>query len=303
MNALRPPWICLKQWLRGEMMTSVVDPNIIFQGTILIVAPHMDDEALACGGIIARLSEKERIHIVYATDGMKSPSPIVPGRDSISPDLGKVREMESIAAMKYLGLPEKNMCFLGLPEANLRKNVVALANQLMEYIRLINPDFIFIPFRYDRHPDHLAINQVLTAEREKCRIRAQLIEFFVYYRWRLLPKGDVRKYIKPECLIEVDISDVSQKKRTALDYFKSQTTEYYSWQTRPILTSKLLDEECHNPEFFLLCNPSLPGTAVFTRAILWIRVAHRLEPFLQKSKYLIGAILKRVSQKDAQHAR
>ena len=26
-----------------------------FPGTILIVAPHMDDEALACGGLIAKL--------------------------------------------------------------------------------------------------------------------------------------------------------------------------------------------------------------------------------------------------------
>ena len=46
-------------------------------GTILIVAPHMDDEALACGGLIAKLPQKDRIHILYATDGMKSPAPIM----------------------------------------------------------------------------------------------------------------------------------------------------------------------------------------------------------------------------------
>jgi hypothetical protein len=39
----------------------------------------MDDEALACGGLIAKLPQKERIHIVYATDGMKSPAPIMAG--------------------------------------------------------------------------------------------------------------------------------------------------------------------------------------------------------------------------------
>jgi LmbE family N-acetylglucosaminyl deacetylase len=79
----------------------------------------MDDEVLACGGIIARLPQKERIHVIYATDGMKSPSPIVPWRDSISPDLGEVRMRESRAAMKILGVPGENTYFLNLPEAGL----------------------------------------------------------------------------------------------------------------------------------------------------------------------------------------
>jgi LmbE family N-acetylglucosaminyl deacetylase len=278
---------------------SGVDPNSSFQGTILILAPHMDDEALACGGLIARLSHKERIHIIYATDGMKSPAPILPGIDSISPDLGEVRVQESIGAMKFLGVPEQNLQFLRLPEANLKKNVSVLADLVMKSIKSINPDIILIPFRYDRHPDHLAINRVITQACHQGWCQAKLIEYFVYYRWRLLPTGDIRSYIKPDCLIEVSLGNVSGKKRTALDCFVSQTTIYYPWQTRPILTSVLLDEECQGPEVFLLNDPSLPGTAVFSKAVLWIRLAHRLEPFLQKWKYLTGAYLKRMVRKYA----
>ena len=69
-------------------------------GKIVIVAPHMDDEALACGGLIAKLPHRDCVHIIYATDGMKSPASIIPGRDKISPDLGKNRMRESIEAMK-----------------------------------------------------------------------------------------------------------------------------------------------------------------------------------------------------------
>ena len=94
----------------------------LLTGTIVIVAPHMDDEALACGGLIAKLPHKDRIHIIYATDGMKSPAPIIPGRDKISPDLGKIRMQESIEAMKLLGVPEQNLHFLCLPEAQLTKD-------------------------------------------------------------------------------------------------------------------------------------------------------------------------------------
>jgi hypothetical protein len=37
-------------------------------GKIAIVAPHMDDEALACGGLIAKLPHKDYVHIIYATE-------------------------------------------------------------------------------------------------------------------------------------------------------------------------------------------------------------------------------------------
>ena len=275
-----------------------VDPNEIFKGVILIMAPHMDDEVLACGGTIAKLPQKERIHVIYATDGMKSPSPIVPWRDSISPDLGEVRMRESRAAMQILGVPGENTHFLDLPEAGLKKNMPALHRSLKELIGRVRPAHILMPFRYDRHPDHLAINHVITAGHRQGLYQAQLTEYFVYYRWRLLPTRDVRQYIQPQYLLEVDIQDVSAQKRTALDCFKSQTTKFYPWQTRPILTPILLDEVSQTPELFLQYDASTPGAAVFSKAVPWIRLVHRLEPFLQKWKYQVGAFLYRELQRN-----
>lgn len=266
-----------------------------FTGTIVIVAPHMDDEALACGGLIAKLPNKNRIHIIYATDGMKSPAPIMPG-DEISPELGKVRMNESEQATKLLGVPEQNLHFLSLPEAQLRENFAALQRSLGEKLKQLAPQHIFIPFRYDRHLDHLAVNHVVVGLLKQNIIDSQLTEYFVYYRWRLLPKRDVRKYIRPQYLFTLDISDVAKCKRQSLDCFASQTTIYYPWQTRPILTSTLLDEECANAEYFLSANAPLSGTAVFSNLILWIRLAHRLEPILLRWKYLTLSTLKRVFQ-------
>jgi LmbE family N-acetylglucosaminyl deacetylase len=268
----------------------------LFSGTIAVVAPHMDDEALACGGLIAKLPDKNRIHVVYTTDGMKSPAPIIPGHDEISPDLGKVRMNESLQAMKLLGVPEQNLHFLCLPEAQLRKNMPALQKALREKLKKLAPQHILVPFRYDRHLDHLAVNHAVVSTIEQGIIEAQLIEYFVYYRWRLLPKRDIRRYIKPQFLYKLDISDIAKQKRESLDCFASQTTIYYPWQTRPILTSTLLDEECQNPEYFLISNASLAGTAVFSNSVPWIRLAHRLEPILLRWKYLALALLKRVLQ-------
>ena len=134
----------------------------LLSGNIVIVAPHMDDEALACGGLVAKLPNKNRIHIIYATDGMKSPAPIMSG-DEISSDLGKVRMNESVQAMKMLGVPEQNLHFLSLPEAQLRENFPALQKSLGEKLKQLAPQHIFAPFRYDRHLDHLAVNHVVVS--------------------------------------------------------------------------------------------------------------------------------------------
>jgi hypothetical protein len=135
----------------------------------------------------------------------------------------------------------------------------------------------------------------VVADLEKGIINAQLIEYFVYYRYRLLPKRDIRKYIKPQFLYELNISEVAHQKREALNCFTSQTTIYYPWQTRPILTSSLLDQECQNPEYFLMSNGYHSGAAIFETAVLLIRIAHRIEPILVRWKYVMSSILKGIS--------
>jgi hypothetical protein len=115
----------------------------------------------------------------------------------------------------------------------------------------------------------------------------------VYYRWRLLPQGDVRRYIDPNLLLEVNIESVSECKRNALEHFQSQTTVFFPWQTRPNLTASLLDDVSRSSEVFLRYDRSTAGPRIFTRMSPWIRLAHRLEPALKKRKDQLLALLKR----------
>lgn len=271
----------------------LIDPAERFRGKVLVVAPHMDDEVLACGGLMARLPDKSRVHVVYATDGMKSPAPVMPWRESITSDLGELRVREAEAAMHLLGVARENLRFLRLPEAELRRHQAQLERLLLETIEEISPDHILVPFRYDRHPDHLVINRVVTDACLDGRCTARLTEYFVYYRWRLLSRRDIRRYVKPEYLREVDIAEVAREKRASLACFETQTTCFYEWQTRPILTPTLLDEECVGPEIFLHFDPDVMGSAVFTGTVPWIRIAHRLEPRLQKWKYVLKSSISR----------
>jgi LmbE family N-acetylglucosaminyl deacetylase len=260
-----------------------LEPVELFPGRIVIVVPHMDDEVLACGGTLARLPQKEQIHLIYATDGMKSPAPILP-HDAISPDLGEIREKESIAAMGLLGVPPENLHFLRLPDGRLSAHRATLRAEFCRLLAQIRPQHVLVPFRYDRHPDHLAINHVLTAVYQEGVLQGELVEYFVYHQWRLLPKGDVRCYIQPGLLRQVDVTAVVSQKLAALQCFKSQTTRFYPWQSRPNLTPALLEYSSQQAEQFLPYDPALPGAAVFVGTVFWIRLAHWLEPFLKKYK-------------------
>jgi LmbE family N-acetylglucosaminyl deacetylase len=258
-----------------------------FAGTVLVAAPHMDDEVLACGGLIARLPDPAQVHVLYATDGMQSPAPVAAWQGESTHDLGELRRRESEAAMGLLGVPTANLHFLNLPEAELSGHENELGRAMRQWISSIDPDLVLAPFRCDRHPDHLAVNRVVTGLKRSGELRAALFEYFVYHRSRLLPLGDVRAYLRADCVLRVDIAGVAGRKRAALDCFRTQTTRFFDWQTRPILQAGLLDEECAQPEQFLRYDPSLPGDRVFTHGATWIRVAQRIEPTLVRWKYVL----------------
>jgi LmbE family N-acetylglucosaminyl deacetylase len=186
--------------------------------------------------------------------------------------------------MGHLGVPQENIHFLGLPDGQLRRHRAALHDALVARLRQIQPDHIWLPFRYDRHADHVALNHAVSAACREAAASAALYEYFVYYRWRLLPEGDVRRYLRPDDVWRVNIAAVAAHKRAALDMFKSQTTRFYPWQNRPNLKPQFLDEVSRTPEFFLRCTASQPGPAVFDRARTWIRVSHWLEPRIKKGK-------------------
>jgi LmbE family N-acetylglucosaminyl deacetylase len=268
------------------------DPNELFKdGILLVLAPHMDDELLACGGTIALLKDKNRIHVVYATDGSKSPVPIFPWLATPSPDLASIRSAEAKDALNLLGMPESNLHFLGFPDGNLNGYLDELRQSLLRLITGINPKYILVPFRYDRHPDHVALYSAVHKAVDPHHSKAKVFEYFVYYRYRLLPGGDIRKFIYPDPLFTVAIEERSDIKRRALNCYQSQTTKVYKWQDRPILTRERVHEVSRLPEVFLQYDPNFRGSKVFVRHANWIRFVHRVEPMLKRKKEALLELL------------
>ncbi len=271
----------------------LVDPTDVFRGTLLFAVPHMDDEVLACGGTIVRLPDKGRMHFLFATDGARSPEPPFSWMGIAPTELPQIRQAEARNALAVLGIPETNLHFLCLPDGDLKSHVETMEDAISNLAHTIEADIVFAPFRFDRHPDHIALHRAaVNALRREDRETA-LYQYFVYYRWRLLPGGDVRRFIRDDLLQEVDISDVSDQKLESLARYETQTTTMFSWQHRPILPETRLEEVSKTPEMFLISSPAGRDSHVFYRLGWIIPFIHFAEPRLKMVKDRIGTLLRR----------
>ncbi|MDP9199617.1 MAG: PIG-L family deacetylase [Pseudomonadota bacterium] len=254
-------------------------------GPLLVVAPHMDDETLGCGLLLAAHPRKEHLHLLFVTDGSHSPEPSSGADDAARRELARTREQEARGAMAVLGIPADNASFLGFEDGTLASRKPALRAALVEQIRRVDAGTVLVPFRYDRHPDHLAISHAVADSHRDGAISASMIEYFVYSQWRLLRGGDVRDYLPAADLrLRQPTNETASLKRRALECHRSQVSCYFDWQTRPILTRELVERVCAEPEVYLLHDARRPGRKALARSRTWVPVAHRLEPWLKRCK-------------------
>lgn len=266
-------------------MTPIVGPET-FAGRVLILAPHMDDESLGCGLLLGSRPDKESLHVAFVTDGSRAPERAGGSSPDIRRALATARKKEACEALEVLGVPASNIAFLGLQDGSLNRTGPRLEKVLISHIRALAPVYVFVPFRYDRHPDHVAVNRVVCAAVQGGEIEVGVVEYFVYSRWRLLPRGDVRKYLpqgQTRQLVPVKAGALALK-RKALECYRSQTTLFYDWQTRPLLTRELVDRVCAEPELFLIYDSSRHGRHGLADARHWIPIAHRAEPVIKRWK-------------------
>lgn len=127
-------------------------------GSILVIAPHPDDETLGCGGLIAAAVERGLcVHTVFVTDGGASH----PGSPTWSrARLAARRRAEGEEALRRLGAGAMPRTFLDLPDAAMphpgsAAHEAAVA-AIAQILRDLAPDLVALPWRRDPHGDHRA---------------------------------------------------------------------------------------------------------------------------------------------------
>ncbi len=127
--------------------------------TILVVAAHTDDEALGCGGTIARhVAEGDVVYAVFIADGVSS-------RAQVDKDDLANRNFAAERARETLGIREN--FYLGLRDNRLDSYpLIEVIKPLESIIHQLNPNIIYTHHYGDLNIDHRITHQaVLTASR------------------------------------------------------------------------------------------------------------------------------------------
>jgi LmbE family N-acetylglucosaminyl deacetylase len=175
--------------------------------TVLVLAPHMDDEVIGCGGTLAKhVARGASITVVFLTDGGAGGT--VAAADRSGESLIGTRKREAHLALSALGIQRCE--FLDAEDGRLI-STPALAEKLRAIILSGRFDLLYLPFFLEEHPDHRAASQILLDATRGTDLRLQCLGYEV---WTAL---------FPNCLVNID--DTAQLKRDALSHYRSQLAE------------------------------------------------------------------------------
>jgi LmbE family N-acetylglucosaminyl deacetylase len=204
--------------LRALIRTSVIhnQPPLVCKpesGKIVVLAPHMDDEVLGCGGTIARHAQSGAdVSVIFLTDGRHSDSTIAalpePERGRRERELVDIRKQEAQRAGEILGV--KNITFLDAEDGRLHSDTHAPA-RLRKVLELERPHLVYLPFFLESHADHCAASDVLIAATTGSRFD---FECRGYEVWTPL---------FPNLVVEIDAT--IELKKQALACYRSQLAD------------------------------------------------------------------------------
>ena len=118
---------------------------------ILVVAPHMDDEVLGCGGAIAK-HVKNGDHVTVCVMCNRAYN------GEYNQDLIDREKNNAINAQKILNYQE--LIFLDQPDEELYLHFRKALQSLENVAQKINPEIVYIPFYGDVHQDHKTTAQI-----------------------------------------------------------------------------------------------------------------------------------------------
>ena len=182
---------------------------------ILVLAPHMDDEILGCGGTLRKhVLAGASVTVVFMTDGRHGDPDLNASRLPESERrereqrLVEIRKEESRRAADIIGIG--NLVFLDQPDGELSVNP-EVTSALVNVLRTKQPDLVYLPFLTERHRDHWETGSVFLEAIQSSGSTLDDMKCCGYEVWSPLLAN-----------VLVDIEAVLPKKRLAIQQFESQ---------------------------------------------------------------------------------
>ncbi len=151
------------------MISTPVSLRLRAQDRVLVLAPHPDDESIACGGLLlAARAAGAAQRVVMLTDGDNNPWPQRWAEKRWRIDAtararwGARRRAEAQAALDVLGVAGDERFFFGWPDMGLTdllmREPTRVTQALVAQIDAFRPTHLAIPALIDEHPDHSAVH-------------------------------------------------------------------------------------------------------------------------------------------------
>ena len=195
--------------------------------TVLVIAPHPDDEVLGCGAIMAkRAAAGEEVLVCIVTEG-KEPM--------YSAQFIRNEYNEMIAAHRSLGVAHTIM--LRLPSAKLDTIPQHEINDVLsEVIDMVEPDEVFIPHAGDMHKDHRIVAEAamvaLRPNKDHKVSRILAYETMSETDWNIPNQNNT---FFPN--VFEDVGDFLYEKLVACSLYESQMGEFPSPRSDTALTA------------------------------------------------------------------
>ena len=183
---------------------------------IAVLAPHPDDESLACGALLARAFAGVGAHVICLTDGSASH----PASKAWPADrLAAQRQNELKEAIRHLGGSEKDLTWLGLPDSKLYQlDTVGIATAIAGQIEKLGVRHVFAPAMEDHHEDHKVTARIAQEISEK----HPDLEFYSYPLWCRWDDPDFDRTTVRHSPSIMPAGDYRPRKRAAIQAHQSQ---------------------------------------------------------------------------------
>ena len=193
-------------------------------GPTVVVAPHPDDEALGCGGLLALLRQaRQPVAAVLVSDGtMSHPN----SRLFSAVARRAVREGEFRHALSILGADQVEPLLLGMPDSQVPTSAAEpafkeAADRLRQFLEQHGATTVLVPWRRDPHPDHRATSALVTATLAAMAHPPRRLEYVVW-AWERAAPDDMPTAIDGVQGFRLDVSSVAVQKQRAIAAHRSQ---------------------------------------------------------------------------------
>lgn len=245
----------VRQYLADRMRATSAPLQIPNGESVLVLAPHPDDEAFGCGALLARLSSGgAQVSVAYLTHGEGSHR----GHPTLSPaDMGRRRTLEAQAAMQVAGIGPEHLRFLGAPDGRLASLTdaerKAWSASIASVLRETAPGLVLAPSRQDGSSEHeAAFGLLVSALAQSGRPRPRLLEFPVWSWWS--PRHLARAASSPQAVWRQASGSYIEAKRRMFLCYPSQTEPVPPWRD-PALPRGFAEAFDQPEEFFFESAP------------------------------------------------